>query len=61
MWFGEKLIDVLNVVEDIKGNNGDCGCLMVINLRIIWYFLVLFRVNLFIGFNCVINILIKIV
>uniref|UniRef100_K1QJC8 Bardet-Biedl syndrome 5-like protein n=1 Tax=Magallana gigas TaxID=29159 RepID=K1QJC8_MAGGI len=53
---GEKLIDALNAVEDTKGNNGDRGRLMVTNLRIIWHSLALPRVNLSIGFNCVINI-----
>ncbi|XP_048756456.1 Bardet-Biedl syndrome 5 protein homolog [Ostrea edulis] len=53
---GEKMIDALNAVEDTKGNNGDRGRIIVTNLRIIWHSLALPRVNLSIGFNCVINI-----
>ncbi|XP_076471311.1 BBSome complex member BBS5-like [Babylonia areolata] len=53
---GEKGIDRLDAVEDTKGNNGDRGCLIVTNLRIIWHSLAIPRANLSIGFNCVINI-----
>ncbi|KAK3108665.1 hypothetical protein FSP39_012841 [Pinctada imbricata] len=53
---GEKLIDSLNAVEDTKGNNGDRGRIIVTNLRILWHSIALPRVNLSIGFNCVINI-----
>ncbi|OWF36293.1 Bardet-Biedl syndrome 5 protein homolog [Mizuhopecten yessoensis] len=53
---GEKMIDRLDAVEDTKGNNGDRGRIIVTNLRIIWHSLSMPRVNLSIGFNCVINI-----
>lgn len=53
---GEKLIDKLDAVEDTKGNNGERGRLIVTNLRLIWHSLSMARVNLSIGFNCVINI-----
>ncbi|XP_033761379.1 Bardet-Biedl syndrome 5 protein homolog [Pecten maximus] len=53
---GEKMIDRLDAVEDTKGNNGDRGRIIVTNLRIIWHSLNMPRVNLSIGFNCVINI-----
>ncbi|XP_014104705.1 PREDICTED: Bardet-Biedl syndrome 5 protein isoform X3 [Pseudopodoces humilis] len=53
---GEVLIDCLESVEDTKGNNGDRGKLLVTNLRIIWRSLSLPRVNLSVGYNCVINI-----
>ncbi|KAL5006236.1 hypothetical protein ScPMuIL_015042 [Solemya velum] len=53
---GEKLIDRMDAVEDTKGNNGERGRLIVTNLRIIWHSLEHPRVNLSIGFNCVINI-----
>ncbi|KAM4897941.1 Bardet-Biedl syndrome 5 protein isoform X3 [Pyrgilauda ruficollis] len=53
---GEVLIDCLESVEDTKGNNGDRGRLLVTNLRIIWRSLSLPRVNLSVGYNCVINI-----
>ncbi|XP_053373363.1 Bardet-Biedl syndrome 5 protein-like [Mercenaria mercenaria] len=53
---GEKLIDKMDAVEDTKGNNGERGRLIVTNLRLIWHSLNMARVNLSIGFNCVINI-----
>ncbi|KAL3831669.1 hypothetical protein ACJMK2_023392 [Sinanodonta woodiana] len=53
---GEKLIDKLDAVEDTKGNNGERGRQIVTNLRIIWHSLSMPRVNLSIGFNCVISI-----
>ncbi|XP_014941390.1 Bardet-Biedl syndrome 5 protein isoform X5 [Acinonyx jubatus] len=53
---GEALIDCLDSIEDTKGNNGDRGRLLVTNLRIIWHSLALPRVNLSIGYNCVLNI-----
>ncbi|XP_050419171.1 Bardet-Biedl syndrome 5 protein homolog isoform X1 [Patella vulgata] len=53
---GEKCIDRLDAIEDTKGNNGDRGRLVVTNLRVIWHSLSVPRVNLSIGFNCVINI-----
>lgn len=53
---GEVLIDCLDSIEDTKGNNGDRGRLMVTNLRIIWHSLALPRVNLAVGYNCMITI-----
>ncbi|KAF6114712.1 hypothetical protein HJG60_010648 [Phyllostomus discolor] len=53
---GEVLIDCLDSIEDTKGNNGDRGRLLVTNLRILWHSLALPRVNLSIGYNCVMNI-----
>ncbi|XP_052802345.1 Bardet-Biedl syndrome 5 protein-like [Mya arenaria] len=53
---GEKLIDKMDAVEDTKGNNGERGRLIVTNLRLIWHSIGMPRVNLSIGFNCVINI-----
>jgi hypothetical protein len=34
---GEFEIDSINSVEDTKGNNGERGCLMITNLRMIWF------------------------
>lgn len=53
---GEVLIDCLDSIEDTKGNNGDRGRLLVTNLRIIWHSLALPRVNLSIGYNCILSI-----
>ncbi|XP_060033736.1 Bardet-Biedl syndrome 5 protein isoform X3 [Erinaceus europaeus] len=53
---GEVLIDCLDSIEDTKGNNGDRGRLLVTNLRIMWHSVALPRVNLSIGYNCILNI-----
>ena len=34
---GEKVIDSIQHVEDTKGNNGERGCLLITNLRLIWF------------------------
>ena len=52
---GEIMIDRLDSVEDTKGNNGDRGRLLVTNLRVIWHSHSMPRVNLSIGYNCVIR------
>ena len=49
------MIDRLDSVEDTKGNNGDRGRLLVTNLRVIWHSHSMPRVNLSIGYNCVIR------
>ncbi|KAK3925737.1 Bardet-Biedl syndrome 5 protein-like protein [Frankliniella fusca] len=53
---GEKLIDRLDAVEDTKGNDGVRGRLVVTNLRVMWHSLTSPRINLSIGFNCVLNV-----
>uniref|UniRef100_F7EJJ0 BBSome complex member BBS5 n=1 Tax=Callithrix jacchus TaxID=9483 RepID=F7EJJ0_CALJA len=53
---GEVLIDCLDSIEDTKGNNGDRGRLLVTNLRILWHSLALPRVNVSVGYNCILNI-----
>eukprot|EP00095_Tigriopus_kingsejongensis_P007057 maker-scaffold146_size311726-snap-gene-2.23 protein:Tk07057 transcript:maker-scaffold146_size311726-snap-gene-2.23-mRNA-1 annotation:"hypothetical protein CAPTEDRAFT_176376" len=58
---GEKLIDMLESVEDTKGNAGDRGRILVTNLRVIWHSQSMPRVSLSIGYNCVLNITSKIV
>ncbi|KAI0210261.1 Bardet-Biedl syndrome-like protein 5 [Lamellibrachia satsuma] len=57
---GEKLVDRLDAIEDTKGNNGDRGRLLVTNLRLIWHSQTMPRVNLSIGFSCVLNISTKV-
>ncbi|XP_072042114.1 BBSome complex member BBS5-like [Amphiura filiformis] len=56
---GETVIDLLDSVEDTKGNNGDRGRLIVTNLRIIWHSHAMPRVNLSVGYNCVVNIVVR--
>lgn len=56
---GEHLIDRLDSIEDTKGNNGDRGRLMVTNLRLLWHSQSLPRVNLSVGYNCIISICTK--
>lgn len=43
---GENLIEVFENVEDVKGNSGERGKLLVTNLRLIWHSINLPRVNL---------------
>ena len=34
---GEKILDIIDSVEDSKGNAGDVGRVIVSNLRIMWF------------------------
>ena len=52
---GEFIIDTLDQVEDTKGNNGEKGMLCVSNLRLLWHCTRDPKINLSIGFNCVLN------
>ncbi|GLH13244.1 Bardet-Biedl syndrome 5 protein-like protein [Gryllus bimaculatus] len=52
---GEKVLDRMDSIEDTKGNGGDVGRLIVTNLRIIWHSLAIPRINLSIGYNCIIT------
>eukprot|EP00794_Sanderia_malayensis_P003122 gene3122-3590_t len=56
---GETIIDRLESVEDTKGNNGDRGKMLVTNLRIIWHSMAMPRVNLSIGYSCVLSANVK--
>ena len=49
----------MNDVEDTKGNNGDRGCMIITNLRLIWFCDKDRHINLSIGYDCVLNIEIK--
>lgn len=42
-------------MEDTKGNNGDKGNLLITNLRLIWFSDQNQKVNLSVGFDCVLN------
>ncbi|KAL9645605.1 hypothetical protein ABK040_000667 [Willaertia magna] len=53
---GEFEIDVLDSVEDTKGNNGERGKLVVSNLRIIWICHKNSKINLSIGMNTIANV-----
>ncbi|XP_072750114.1 BBSome complex member BBS5 isoform X2 [Anoplolepis gracilipes] len=57
---GELTVDKLDMIEDIKGNTGDLGKLIVTNLRIIWHSLSLPRINLSIGYNTFVTVNTKI-
>lgn len=43
---GEKILDIMDYIEDTKGNPGDHGRLLFTNLRIIWYSLTNLKFNL---------------
>ena len=57
---GEKLVETIKNIEDKKGNEGECGTLLISNLRMIWYCITNQRVNLSIGYDCILSIEIKI-
>eukprot|EP00040_Diaphanoeca_grandis_P010590 m.54290 g.54290 ORF g.54290 m.54290 type:complete len:388 (-) comp21886_c0_seq1:28-1191(-) len=50
---GEIEIDSLNNIEDTKGNNGQSGCLIVTNLRLLWYCHTNLGINLSVGFSAI--------
>jgi Bardet-Biedl syndrome 5 protein len=52
---GEKALDMIPNIEDSKGNNGDVGTLMFTNLRLIWYCQENIKINLSLGYDCVIT------
>ena len=56
---GENLIDSIPNVEDTKGNNGDKGNLLITNLRIIWFCVDNKKINLSVGYDCILNSEIK--
>ncbi|CAI2375368.1 unnamed protein product [Moneuplotes crassus] len=56
---GEVLIDSIANVEDTKGNNGDKGNLLITNLRIIWFCDDNKKINLSVGYDCILNSEIK--
>ena len=56
---GEVLVDMINGVEDTKGNNGEKGYLAITNLRLLWYAEKSPKTNLSIGFDCITNLEIK--
>lgn len=46
-------------MEDTKGNNGERGSLLITNLRLIWFSEQSQKVNLSVGFDCILNTEIK--
>lgn len=56
---GEVLVDMINGVEDTKGNNGERGYLVITNLRLLWYSEKSPKTNLSIGYDCITNLEIK--
>ncbi len=56
---GETAVDTLNNIEDTKGNNGDLGTMIFSNLRMLWYLGSNFKINLSIGYDCIVGYDIK--
>ena len=56
---GEKIVDSMNDVEDTKGNNGDRGCMIITNLRCIWFCGKDKHINLTIGHDCILDLNVK--
>ena len=52
---GEKGLDSINNIEDSKGNNGDVGVMMFTNLRIVWFCVENLKLNLSIGYDCILS------
>ena len=46
-------------VEDTKGNNGEVGQLHITNLRLIWTSQRSIRMNLTVGYNCIVSMNIR--
>ena len=49
----------MNDVEDTKGNNGDRGCMIITNLRCIWFCEKDKHINLTIGHDCILDVNVK--
>jgi len=56
---GEKIIDNIENIEDTKGCNGDIGIMLLTSLRMIWYCQSNVKINLTIGFDCILSSEIK--
>lgn len=56
---GEKIIESMDNIEDTKGCNGDIGTMLLTNLRLIWFCNSNVKINLSIGYECVLNFEIK--
>ena len=52
---GEQIVDSMNDVEDTKGNNGDKGCLIITNLRFVWFCDKDRHINLSIAYDCILS------
>ena len=46
-------------MEDTKGNNGEVGQLHITNLRLIWTSQRSVRMNLTVGYNCIVSMNIR--
>jgi Bardet-Biedl syndrome 5 protein len=57
---GENIVELIKNIEDTKGNSGESGSLTITNLRLIWSHHGNSRINLSIGYDCIISIEIKI-
>jgi len=51
----EIVFDTMANIEDTKGKNGDVGTLIFTNLRIIWYLQSDIKLNLSIGYDCILG------
>eukprot|EP00798_Chlamydomonas_sp_ICE-L_P023552 gene23552-9076_t len=56
---GEALLEVMDPVEDTKGNNGEQGDFRVTNIRLVWISKKNHRTNISIGLGCVTALSIK--
>ncbi|CRL04097.1 CLUMA_CG017210, isoform A [Clunio marinus] len=52
---GENILEIIDSVEDTKGNSGDLGQLVITNIRLIWFSLTNTKFTLSIGFFTIVT------
>ncbi|XP_046639809.1 Bardet-Biedl syndrome 5 protein homolog [Daphnia pulicaria] len=53
---GESVLERVEPVEDTKANSGEAGCLIMTNLRLLWFSNKTAKLNLTIGYNTLVTI-----
>ncbi|KAK4008166.1 hypothetical protein OUZ56_013315 [Daphnia magna] len=53
---GECVLERVELVEDTKANSGEPGCLIMTNLRLLWYSHKTAKLNLTIGYNTLVSV-----
>lgn len=56
---GEVLVKAYQDIEDTKGNNGEAGTLHLTNLRVMWRSGKRKRINLYVGFGMITDVIIR--
>jgi Bardet-Biedl syndrome 5 protein len=53
---GERIVREAHQIEDSKGNAGDLGVFQFTNLRCLWYSIPDPKINLSIGYECILTV-----